>query len=133
MPTGRGIKNSPEAVVLAVNPYPTLRGVWTNSGRNAKTEYMPMPKRKATRLLVHTAGTRIIFMSTTGSLTLSSTTTQTTSSTSPSAPRASVLVANQPHVGASETANSNATSHADNNNAAEMEMRPGERSGDSGT
>jgi len=92
-----------------------------------------MPKRKATRLLVHTAGIRIIFMSTTGSLTLSSTTTQVMSNTSPRAPKVRVLVANHPHVGASETANKSATSHADNNSAAEMEIRPGERSGDSGT
>ena len=31
------------------------------------TEYIPMPKSKATRLLVHTAGTRIMCMSISGS------------------------------------------------------------------
>ena len=30
------------------------------------TEYMPIPNRNATRLFVHTAGTRIIFMSMSG-------------------------------------------------------------------
>lgn len=87
-----------------------------------------MPKRKATRLLVYTARTRIIFMSATGSLTRSSTAIHTTTRTSPTALSNSVVAANQPHNGASETARSSATNQAGSSNAAQIEIPPGERS-----
>ena len=53
-------------MTLAPNPYPDDVGVCRNSGRKAMTEYMPTPNKKATRLFVHTAGTRIIRMSING-------------------------------------------------------------------
>ena len=61
--TVRGSRKRPDWMMLAPNPYPADLGVCRNSGRKAMTEYMPIPNRNATRLFVHTAGTRIIFMS----------------------------------------------------------------------
>ena len=124
---------SPERVMLAPNPYPAAGGVCTNSGRNANVAYMPIPMSSATRLFVHTAGRRIIFMSISGVAERSSAITQAAPSTTAAASRPSTRAENQPQAGASLRATSSATSHADSSTAGSQLIRPGVRTGDSGT
>ncbi len=128
-----GSSISPERVMLAPNPYPAIEGVWTNSGRKANVAYMPRPISSATRLLVHTAVRRIIFMSISGVTALSSEATQLAASTTAAASRPSTRPEPQPQLGASLSATSKATSHEDRSTAGSQLIRPGVRTGDSGT
>ena len=97
------------------------------------TEYMPMPNMKATRLLVHTARRRIMCMSISGSLARSSTTTHSPARTTAAPMSPSTFGEPQPHDGASLTPRRRATSQADSSTAASQLIRPGVRTGDSGT
>ena len=92
-----------------------------------------MPNRKATRLLVHTAGTRIMCMSMSGSRECSSTTIQAAHRATPSRINPMTLGEPHPHDGASLTPRSRATSQPDRSTAASQLTRPGVRTGDSGT
>src|ERR1700733_11387790 len=94
---------------------------------------IPNPKSNAARLVLHTAGMRIIFMSTKGESDRFSETAQTTIRTAvaPSRPMTDALP--QPHVGAYEMASRPVTSQADIRPAPSQLMRPGARTGDSGT
>ena len=119
--------------MLAPKPYPAAGGVWTNSGRNANVAYIPTPSSSETRLLVHTAVRRIIFMSISGVAARSSAVTQPAPSTTAPASRPSTRAEPQPQSGASLSATSSATSHADSSTAGSQLIRPGVRTGDSGT
>ena len=128
-----GSSISPDWVMLAPNPYPAAGGVCTNSGRKANVAYIPTPMSRATRLLVHTAVRRIIFMSISGVAARSSATTQATARTTAAASRPITRLEPQPQTGASLSATSSATSQPDSSTAGSQEMRPGVRTGDSGT
>ena len=97
------------------------------------TEYMPIPNRNATRLFVHTAGTRIIFMSMRGWRERASTSVQATPMTTASATRPITSGDPHPQLGASLTPMSRATSHPERSRAASQLTWPGVRTGDSGT
>ncbi len=94
---------------------------------------MPKPKSNAARFVLHTAGMRIIFMSTSGESERFSTTTQTTSRTPVTISSAITDVLAQPHMGAYEMASRPVTSQADMSAAPSQLMRPGARTGDSDT
>src|SRR5450756_352997 len=128
-----GSSMSPERAMLAPNPYTAAEGVCTNSGRNANVAYMPTPISSATRLFVHTAVIRIIVMSISGVLARSSVSTQATAITTAAASRPITLAEPQPQSGASLSATSRATSHADSSTAGSQLIRPAVRTGDSGT
>src|SRR4051812_12420490 len=66
IPTVAGSMNRPACVTVAPKPKPALSGVCTNAGRNAIGAYITAPNSNATRLVVQTAGRRIIRMSTSG-------------------------------------------------------------------
>ena len=133
MVTVEGSSISPERVMLAPNPYPAAGGVCTNSGRKANVAYIPTPISSATRLLVHTAVRRIIFMSISGVAARSSVITQAAPRTTVAASRPITRAEPQPQAGASLSAISSATSHADSSTAGSQLIRPGVRTGDSGT
>src|ERR1022692_2515219 len=103
-----GSTSNPDSVMLALNPYPLADEVWTNSGRKASTEYSPIPKMKATRLAVQTAGARIIFMSISGCSARNSTAAQDAASTMVARTSSRTRGETQPQSGASLTATSNA-------------------------
>ena len=94
---------------------------------------MPNPKSNAARLVLHTAGMRIIFMSTSGESERFSETAHTTIRTAVATSRPMTDVLPQPHVGAYEMASRPVTSQADISPAPSQLMRPGARTGDSGT
>ena len=94
---------------------------------------MPTPISSATRLFVHTAVRRIIFMSISGVAARSSATTQPAASTTAAASRPITRADPQPQSGASLSATSSATSQADSSTAGSQLIRPGVRTGDSGT
>src|ERR1700722_592759 len=100
-------------MMLAPKPYPADVGVCRNPGRNPITEYMPPPNRNATRLFVHTARERIIFMSTKGLRDLSSAVIHANTRTAATATRPSTRTDPQPQLGASLTATSRAINHPD--------------------
>jgi hypothetical protein len=131
--TDDGSSMSPEPMMLAPNPYPAVRGVCRNSGRKANVAYIPVPISSATRLFVHTAGSRIICMSISGVAARSSAITQPAASAALAASRPITVAEPQPQSGASLTATSSATSQADMRTADSQLIRPGTRTGDSGT
>src|SRR5579859_1102714 len=133
MVTEDGSSISPDAMMLAPNPYPAARGVWTNSGRKANVAYMPVPSSSATRLDVHTAGIRIICMSISGVAARSSANIQPATSRALTASRPITAAEPQPQPGASLTATSSATSQADISTAGRQLIRPGMRTGEDGT
>ena len=133
MVIAEGSSMSPERVMLAPKPYPAADGVWTNSGRNANVAYIPTPSSSETRLFVHTAVRRIIFMSISGVAARSSAVTQPAASSTAAASRPRTRLEPQPQAGASLSATSSATSHADSSRAGAQLIRPGVRTGDSGT
>ncbi len=94
---------------------------------------MPRPISSATRLFVHTAARRIIFMSISGVAARSSASTQTAARTTAAASRPITRAEPQPQPGASLGATSSATSHPDSSTAGSQLIRPGVRTGDSGT
>lgn len=94
---------------------------------------MPTPISSATRLLVHTAGSRIMSMSISGAAARRSLHTQTTANTSAATSSPITLPEPQPHSGASLSATSSATSQAESSSAGSQLIRPGVRTGDGGT
>src|ERR1700759_2893541 len=94
---------------------------------------MPNPKSNAARFVLHTAGMRIIFMSTRGESEGFSETTPTTRRPAVAASRPMTDGLPQPHVGAYEMASSPVTNQADMRRAPGQLMRPDARTGDSGT
>ncbi len=94
---------------------------------------MPTPSSSDTRLVVHTAGMRIIRMSISGCDELDSAMTHATARTTEAISRAITETEPQPHVGPSLTPSSNATSHADSKTAPGQLSFPAVRTGDSGT
>ena len=95
--------------------------------------YIPNPKSMAQRLVVHTSGMRIIFMSTSGDVDRFSERIHNTIRTAASRKSPITHGSPQPMVGPSETASSPATSQPDMSSAPMVLMRPGVRMGDSGT
>src|SRR6266851_5642845 len=81
----------------------------------------------------HTAVRRIIFMSISGVAARNSAATQPTASTTAPANRPITRPEPHPHSGALLSATSSATSQADSSTADSQLIRPGERTGDSGT
>ncbi len=129
-----GSRISPDWVMLTRRSRSrSTAGVCTNSGRKAKTAYMPTPNSSATRLFVHTAGRRIIRMSISGVAARRSTTTHAAASTTAATIRPMTLPEPQPQSGAWLSATSSATSHAESSTAGAQLIRPGVRTGDSGT
>src|SRR5476649_1539270 len=96
-------------------------------------EYIPKPKTNPVRFVVHTGRSRIILMSTSGSVIRVSTSTQTTSSTTDAAKRPSTRGDDQPQSDPSLTPTRRATSQADMSSAPTQSTLPGARTGDSGT
>src|SRR5579862_9885912 len=96
-------------------------------------EYMPAPSRNAVALVVQTPRMRIIAMSISGTELRVSTTTQTAHSTRPATSTPIVRADPHPHVVVSLTATSASEIPALINAAAPQLMRPGTRTGDSGT
>jgi hypothetical protein len=86
-------------------------------------------------LFVHTAVRRIIFMSISGVAARSSASTQAAARTTAAASRPITRPEPQPQpqAGASLSATSSATSHPDSSTAGSQLIRPGVRTGDSGT
>ena len=97
------------------------------------TEYIPTPNRKATRLFVHTAGTRIMCMSISGWRERSSTAIQAAARTTARARRPRTFGEPHPQLGASLTPRRRATSQPDSSTAAGQLIRPAVLTGDSGT
>ena len=95
--------------------------------------YMPKPKSSATRLVVHTAGSRIIVMSISGDADRCSTGDPEDAEHDRGGEQAEARPDVQPHVAPSLTPTSSATSQPDNRTAASTLIRPGVRTGDSGT
>ncbi len=93
---------------------------------------MLMPTSSATRLVVHTAGSRIIRMSISGAAARVSATTHSAAIRTAAVSRPITLAEPQPHTGAWLSATSSATSQADRSTTGAMEMRPAVRTGDSG-
>src|ERR1700691_2313357 len=92
---------------------------------------MPNPKSSAARLVLATAGMRIIYMSTNGESERFSETTQTIIRTAVAPSRAITVVSPQPQRGAYEMASRPVTSQADMRAAPSQLIRPGDRTGDS--
>ena len=95
--------------------------------------YMPKPSSAATAFVVHTPRIRIIRMSTSGWWLRDSLRTHTTSRTIPAPSTSRVRADSHPHPGASLTASSTPARPADINAAPLELIRPGTRTGDSGT
>ena len=111
----------------------TSSGVWRNWGRKANIEYIPIPNSRDTRFTVHTVGMRIIFMSISGLSLRASAQTQIGRTTAARANRPTVMGEPQPQTWPWLTASRSATSQVDISRALETLIRPGARSGDSGT
>ena len=94
--------------------------------------YMPKPSSSAAAFVVQTAGSRIIFMSTSGCRERLSALTHAAASRAAMTKRPSVFVDPQCHVGPSLTATSNATSQAESSAPPSQWMLPGARLVDSG-
>jgi hypothetical protein len=92
-----------------------------------------MPNSSATRLTVHTVGIRIIFMSISGLSLRASAQTQIGSTTTVAANRPRVMGEPQPQLWPWLTARRSVTSQVDISSALDTLIRPGVRSGDSGT
>src|SRR3954451_19591581 len=95
--------------------------------------YMPAPSRNADRFAVHTARTRISVMSISGCALRDSTSTHATQIRSPTARTTSVFADPQPHVDASLTAIRTSVIPTLIRAAGSQLIRPGTRTGDSGT
>src|ERR1700754_3216611 len=93
---------------------------------------MPTPRKNATRLVVQTAGMRIIFMSISGLGERDSTRTHAAARTIARTINPITLLDVQPHSGASLIGRISATSHPDNRKIAGQLSLPGVRTGDSG-
>ena len=123
----------PDSVTEAPKPYPVTSGVCRNCGRKANSEYIPTPNSRATRLVVQTAGMRIIRMSMSGASLRTSTVTQPAHSTTDPTNSPTMVTDVQPHTLPWLTASSRQTSQPDSSRAARTSIRPGVRTGDSGT
>src|SRR4249920_3649774 len=96
-------------------------------------EYIPKPSRKATVFVVHTPRIRIMRMSTSGWSERVSLRTHRTRATTPNAIRPIVFADNQCHLDVWLTATSTETSPTVSRTAPAQLIRPGTRTGDSGT
>ena len=94
---------------------------------------MPKPNSRAARFVLHTAGMRIMRMSTRGERERDSEKIQSPSSTAVAAKSRSTVGLCQPHVGPYETASKPVTSQPDMSSAPSQLMCPPVRTGDSGT
>src|SRR5271155_5428812 len=94
---------------------------------------IPNPNSKAARFVLHTAGIRIIFMSTMGVFERVSERIQHGINTAVAANSPSTEVLLHPHIGPYEIANRPVISQADIIEAPTQLTRPGDRTGDSGT
>jgi hypothetical protein len=94
--------------------------------------YMPNPNSMAARLVVHTSGMRIIFISTSGDSERVSEVIQSTTRTDERTKSPMTLGSPQPMTGPSETPRSPADNQPDISTAPVTLMRPGVRIGDSG-
>src|ERR1039458_9998086 len=94
---------------------------------------IPKPKRRAARLVDQTAGIRIMVMSTTGDSERTSAQTQRAVRTMVTAKSPRTVALAQPQVGPSETATRPVTNQDDMKRAPSQLIRPGARTGDSGT
>ncbi len=94
---------------------------------------MPAPRRNAARFAAHTARTRISAMSIKGSALRNSTATQATQTNAPTTSMISVFAEPQPHTVVSLTATRTSVMPTPISAAATQLMRPGTRTGDSGT
>nr|WP_262414573.1 hypothetical protein [Streptomyces sp. ST1015] len=128
-----GSIRSPDAVTLAPKPYPALAGVWTKPGRKDQIAYMPAPNRRAARLVVHTAGSRMILRSMRGLAARDSAYSQAAARTAarPRSPR--TRAEPQPQVPAWLSGSRSATSHPDRSTAPSQLTFPDALLGDSGT
>ena len=133
IPTVAGTRNSPAVSTESANPYPVEVACSANCGITEKPANRPTPSRKATALVRHTAGIRIVSMSISGSAVLVSTAVQTTSTASPAASSPSVRTEAQPHACASLIASSSASRPAVSSAAPNQSTLPPGRDGDSGT
>src|SRR5581483_6741432 len=133
MPTVDGRRYSAETTIDAPKPKPVLFGSCANCGKTMKDEYIPAPSRKAVTFAVQTARTRISLMSMSGSLLRTSTRTHATQKRTPAASITIVFVPPQPHTVVSLTATRTRVMPALISAAASQLMRPGTRTGDSGT
>src|SRR5579864_945212 len=133
IPTVDGTRYSPDTTTDAPKPKPVLFGSCANCGNRMNDEYMPAPSRNAVRFVVHTPRIRIIAMSISGSALRVSTATHAAQTTRPAAVSPSVRDEPQPHAVASLIASSTAEMPALISSAASQLIRPGTRTGDSGT
>src|SRR3954464_8038363 len=95
--------------------------------------YMPAPSRNAARFAVHTARTRISFMSISGFELRTSTATHATQKSAPIAIQKIVLLEPHPHIDVLLTAISTTLMPMLMSPAASQLILPGTRTGDSGT
>src|SRR4051812_24867651 len=131
--TSIGSISRPAPVTVAPNPYPEACGTCMSCGRKANTPNIAAPNSSATRLVVQTAGSRIIRMSISGLADRNSATSQPASSTTAVASRPSVRAEPQPQAVALLSGSNRATSQPDNSSAESQLIRPGVRTGDAGT
>ena len=94
---------------------------------------MANPTSRATRLVVHTAGSRIMRMSISGEAERFSTHTHTAARTTAATSSPSTAAEVQPHRDPWLSASSRQTSHDDSRIAGRTLILPGVRTGDSGT
>src|SRR5436190_4909631 len=133
IPTVAGTMKTPAAVTEAPNPNPVDSGSSTNCGTSTNDENMPKPMTSAARFVVQTGRSRIICMSTSGAALRDSTLIQSGNTTAATVKKARVRVESHPHDAPSLMGTRNATSHPASRIAPSGSMRPGVRTGDSGT
>src|SRR5947209_479378 len=133
IPIVAGTMNTPAFVTEAPKPKPVDLGSSTNWGTSTNEANIPNPNTSAARLVVHTGRSRIIRMSTSGAALRDSAHTHAGTSTSAAANKPSVRTDVQPQLAPSLTGTSNATSQPASRTAPSGSIRPGVRTGDSGT
>lgn len=126
-----GSRNRPACDTDFPKPYPVASGSRSRVGTSRNVPNMAKPSIRATRSVAHTPRIFISFMSMSGSLTRSSTSTNAIRPTTPRASRPMVLISPQPQAWPLLMASSSATSDTDRTAAPSMSSRPGERTGDS--
>ena len=128
-----GNRNSPASVTLASKPKPASGGAWTNCGIRMNEPNIPNPTRSAVRLVVNTARSRIMPMSTSGSRTRCSNATHTDSSTAAAMNRPMTCAEPQPQLLPSLTVTSRAMRPPESRAAPPQSILDGLLIGDSGT
>ena len=133
IPSVAGTMNNPALVTEAPKPKPVLVGSSTSSGTSTNEANIPKPRTSAARLVVHTGRRRIMRMSTSGSSLRDSTRTHAAARTIAAASEPSVPAEIHPQLEPSLTGTSKATSQPASSRAPAGLIRPGVRTGDSGT